>query len=181
MSVVVLGAVSGAATVGVAARGGHQDRGDADREEGGPKPVGSPTGTGSFTGTISAKRVLRWKLTFKGLTGPTAGAHIHLGKPGKTGPVAVVLCNNVCKSPKSGTATLTPAQLKAIRSGGAYVNVHTTKNPNGEIRGQIAVTSRHRWDSPCGWPESPTSGGDPVGQARGVDARAGGSRLLARI
>ena len=51
-----------------------------------------------------------------------------------------MLCGNVCKSPKSGRATLTAAQLKAIRSGGAYVNVHTTKNPNGEIRGQIAVT-----------------------------------------
>jgi len=141
MSVVVLGAMSGAATVGVAARGDTTRIAatlTAKKEV--PKPVGSPKGTGSFTGTISAKRVLRWKLTFKGLTGPTAGAHIHLGKPGKAGPVAIVLCANVCKSPKSGRATLTAAQLKAIRSGGAYANVHTTKNPNGEIRGQIAVT-----------------------------------------
>ena len=140
MSVVVLGAVSGAATVGVAAQGDTRIAATLTAKKEVPKPVGSPKGTGTFTGTISAKRVLSWKLTFKGLTGPTAGAHIHLGKPGKTGPVAIVLCANVCKSPKSGRATLTAAQLKAIRSGGAYANVHTTKNPNGEIRGQIAVT-----------------------------------------
>ena len=139
MSVVVLGAMSGAATV-VAARGDTRIAATLTAKKEVPKPVGSPKGTGSFTGTISAKRVLSWKLTFKGLTGPTAGAHIHLGKPGKAGPVAIVLCSSVCKSPKSGTATLTVAQLKAIRSGGAYVNVHTTKNPSGEIRGQIAVT-----------------------------------------
>ena len=104
-----------------------------------PKPVGSPKGTGSFTGTINAKRVLSWRLTFKGLTSAPAGAHIHIGKPGKAGPVAIVLCGTTCSSPKTGRAKLTAAQAKAIRTGGAYVNVHTTRNPSGEIRGQISV------------------------------------------
>jgi hypothetical protein len=27
--------------------------------------------------------------------------------------------------------------MSAIKKGDAYVNVHTTKNPNGEIRGQL--------------------------------------------
>lgn len=104
-----------------------------------PKPTGSPKGTGRFTGTIGKGRVLRWKLTFTGLSSATAGAHIHIGKPGKTGPVAVVLCGTVCTSPMRGRATLTAAQVTAIRAGGAYVNVHTVKNPSGEIRGQIAI------------------------------------------
>jgi hypothetical protein len=139
-SVAVLGAVGGGAAL-VAAAGGTTTIGaslNAKKEV--PKPVGSPKGTGSFTGSIGAKRVLNWKLTFKGLTGPAAGAHIHLGKRGKAGPVAVVLCGTVCKSPKSGKATLTAAQLTAIKTGGAYVNVHTAKNPGGEIRGQLALT-----------------------------------------
>lgn len=58
------------------------------------------------------------------------------GRPGKAGGVSVPLCGP-CKSGVSGTATLTAAQKKAILGGGAYVNVHTAKNPSGEIRGQI--------------------------------------------
>jgi hypothetical protein len=60
-------------------------------------------------------------------------------KVGAIGPVMVPLCGP-CKSPASGTATgLTADQIKTLTSGGAYVNVHTAKNPNGEIRGQITV------------------------------------------
>ena len=139
MSVAALGALGGAATV-VASGTTTRVAATLTAKKEVPAPTGSPVGTGRFTGSISAKRVLSWKLTFAGLTSPTAGAHIHLGKPGKTGPVAIVLCGTVCRSPVRGRATLTVGQLKAIRSGGAYVNVHTTTNPSGEIRGQIAVT-----------------------------------------
>lgn len=138
MGVAALGAAGGA-VVGVAASGGTAVSATLTAKKEVPKPTGSPKGTGTFTGTISAKKVLKWKLTFTGLTSAPAGAHIHIGKPGKTGPVAIVLCGSVCRSPKSGTATLTAAQLKAIKAGGAYVNVHTTKNPGGEIRGQVTV------------------------------------------
>lgn len=139
MSVAVLGAVGGAATVAAGAGGTTAVTATLTAKKEVPAPTGSPKGAGTFTGTIGAKRVLTWKLTFKGLTGAAAGAHIHLGAPGKAGPVAVVLCGTVCRSPKTGRATLTPAQLRAIRAGGAYVNVHTRKNPAGEIRGQIAI------------------------------------------
>ena len=139
MGVATLGAVGGAVTAGVAAGGSTTIAATLTAKKEVPKPVGSPKGTGSFTGTIGPKRVLHWRLTFRGLTSAPAGAHIHLGRRGKAGPVAIVLCGRVCRSPVAGRATLTAAQLTAIRSGGAYVNVHTTKNPSGEIRGQIAV------------------------------------------
>jgi hypothetical protein len=34
---------------------------------------------------------------------------------------------------------LSPALARAIKSGGAYVDVHTKKNQRGEIRGQIRL------------------------------------------
>lgn len=103
-----------------------------------PHPKGVSAGaSGHFDGTLVGT-TLKWTLTFAHLSGPASAAHIHLGVRGKSGPVAVSLCGP-CKSPVSGTATVTGAQIKSMTSGGAYVNVHTAKNPNGEIRGQITL------------------------------------------
>src|SRR3954469_2396593 len=103
-----------------------------------PKPTVKDAGAhGSFTATLAGKK-LKWKLTFSGLTGPATAAHIHIGAMGKAGPVAVALCGP-CKSGAHGTATLSAALLKKIDKHLAYVNVHTAKNPAGEIRGQVAA------------------------------------------
>jgi hypothetical protein len=37
----------------------------------------------------------------------------------------------------SGTTVLTADQVKDLLAGKEYTNVHTAKNPGGEIRGQI--------------------------------------------
>ena len=42
-----------------------------------------------------------------------------------------------CKSPVTGTVNVTGAMRKDFTKHLLYVNVHTAKNPNGEIRGQI--------------------------------------------
>jgi hypothetical protein len=93
--------------------------------------------TGSFTGDITGHK-LTWTLKFSKLTGPATAAHIHLGGMGVSGNVVVPLCGP-CKSPMKGTATLTKALLKDLKVHKLYVNVHTAKNPNGEIRGQLAL------------------------------------------
>ena len=110
-----------------------------------PKPVGAkPSAVGLFTAKLveqsngSAK--LTWRLTFKNLTGAAGSAHIHLGKPGKAGPVALALCGP-CKSGQKGSGVLTKAQWSAVEHGGGYVNVHTAKNAGGEIRGQVKSSS----------------------------------------
>jgi hypothetical protein len=103
-----------------------------------PAPKGAK-GTGSFTGTLTGRKLV-WKLTWGTLSGPANAAHIHLGKAGKAGNVAVPLCAGAtCKSGIHGTVTLKAAVLKALKAGGTYVNIHTAKNPAGEIRGQIAA------------------------------------------
>jgi hypothetical protein len=92
---------------------------------------------GTFTGTLTGTK-LTWKLTFAKLTGPATAAHIHLGKMEQEGNVVVPLCTP-CKSPMTGTATISASLLKTIQKHGTYVNVHTAKNPNGEIRGQLVA------------------------------------------
>lgn len=100
---------------------------------------GAPHAKGTFTATVNGTKV-SWKLTFSGLTGPANAAHIHKGKAGVSGPVVVSLCGP-CRSGQHGTAKVPSALAKQIAKGpaGFYVNVHTAKNQNGEIRGQLQL------------------------------------------
>jgi Cu/Zn superoxide dismutase len=103
-----------------------------------PAPKGGK-GTGAFTATLTGNKLV-WKLTWGTLSGAANAAHIHLGKVGKAGNVAVPLCAGAtCKSGVHGTVTLKAAVTKALKAGGTYVNIHTAKNPAGEIRGQVAA------------------------------------------
>ena len=101
-----------------------------------PAPKAAARAAGLFTASFSG-RSLTWRLTFTRLTGKALAAHIHLGKPGVAGPVAVPLCGP-CASGAHGKVTVTANVRTALLAAGAYVNVHTAKNPGGEIRGQIA-------------------------------------------
>jgi hypothetical protein len=107
-----------------------------------PKPRVGGGARGSFAGGLvrnGAGGRLSWRLSFQGLSGSAAASHIHIGKRGKAGPVAVALCGP-CRSGVRGTATLNGKAVTALLAGGAYVNVHTARNAAGEIRGQIART-----------------------------------------
>jgi hypothetical protein len=69
---------------------------------------------------------------------PTA-AHIHEGAAGANGPVIVPL-NKISERAfvAPDGAKLTEAQYAAYKAGNLYVNVHSAKFPNGEVRAQIA-------------------------------------------
>jgi hypothetical protein len=109
-----------------------------------PKPTGVRTGAvGRFTGKafeLENDRVrVRWRLTFSKLSGRAVAAHIHSGRAGRAGGVLAPLCAP-CRSGQRGTATMSHAQLRTLRRGRAYVNVHTKRNAAGEIRGQIRAS-----------------------------------------
>jgi hypothetical protein len=61
-----------------------------------------------------------------------------VGTPGRSGDVVIALCT-ACQSESKGTADVPASALQALLTGRTYVNVHTKKNPNGEIRGQLYV------------------------------------------
>jgi hypothetical protein len=94
--------------------------------------------------------------------GVVTASHIHIGARSTTGAVSVFFCGGGGRAPcptPSGTVTgtITPANIigpaaqginageptafaelvRAIRAGYTYANVHTTRFPTGEIRGQI--------------------------------------------
>ena len=109
-----------------------------------PKSKAPAGAGGSFTAKSTETKsatTFHWVLRFHGLSGKAVAAHVHLGKKGKAGPVAVALCGP-CKNGQSGTVKISSAVESALEKGGAYVNVHTAKNGAGEIRGQIKLTGK---------------------------------------
>lgn len=95
-------------------------------------------------------RSLRFELEAEDLEGKAAAAHVHLGRRGSEGPVILTLRQSSFRLPLRGTMTrakFTPAgdvksfagAVKAMKAGRTYTNLHTSKFPAGEIRGQNRV------------------------------------------
>jgi hypothetical protein len=125
----------------------------------------STTGGGSFHAKIANDgESFSWTLSYEALEGSVLQSHIHFGAPAITGGISIFLCSNLGNGPAgtqlcpaspatiSGTATaadvigptgqgIEPGAfdeiVAAMRSGFAYANVHSSKWPGGEIRGQL--------------------------------------------
>lgn len=129
-----------------------------------PLTILSP-GTGTLQLSIdTAAATIKYTLSYSGVTTPVTQAHIHFGKKHTAGGIIAFLCSNLA-NPPAGTppcpqfegtvsGTITAGQVvaqeqqnfsggdfnalvSAIVSETSYANVHTTKFPAGEIRGQI--------------------------------------------
>lgn len=123
-------------------------------------PSGASASTASTSaggGLIPPGLTVSFKLEVTNMTNITA-AHIHLGAMGQNGPVIYPLFTGPVKN-GSFTGVLAEGPLvesnltgpyqgktfadlvTAVLTGQTYVNVHTTANPNGEIRGQIVIST----------------------------------------
>jgi hypothetical protein len=110
---------------------------------------------------------IRFRLSYRDLEGAVTQAHIHLGQERVAGGISVWLCGNPSAtvippagtqpcppSPATITGTIEPDDvvgptgqgidpgefdelLDAIDAGVTYANVHSTRFPAGEIRGQL--------------------------------------------
>ena len=129
-------------------------------------PSVSTPAEGVFQVHVSSDRShFDYVLQYKNLQGTVQQAHIHFAQTAVNGPIVVWLCGTATNPGPAGTqpcpqqGTLNgsigaaqvlaspPAQqlaagevdelVRAMRNGAAYVNVHTSLSPGGEIRGQV--------------------------------------------
>ena len=129
-------------------------------------PAVSSAATGRFKASIDkASNTIRYELSYAGLEGDVRQSHIHIGQRGVNGGITIWLCQTAANvspiattplCPQSGSvngvvsaadvigpvgqgiaATEITKVLAAVRAGVAYVNVHSSRFPAGEIRGQL--------------------------------------------
>jgi hypothetical protein len=102
-------------------------------------PPKDTKGTGTADVSLdTVTKVLSWKVDYSGLTGPATMAHFHgPAAPGTAAPPVVTLTGSLA-SPISGSAAITDGQIGDLRGGLWYINIHTSKYPGGEIRGQLS-------------------------------------------
>jgi len=98
-------------------------------------PPAKTEGTGSGSFRIAEDRTITGSVTTKGVAGTMA--HIHQAATGKNGPVIVPLTKNGDTYSVPAGRKLTEAQMKALKAGELYVNVHSNKYKGGEVRAQL--------------------------------------------
>lgn len=103
-------------------------------------PAVASSGSGKVDAVLNKDtNLLRWQLSYEGLSGPATAGHFHgPALVGANAGVALPFTGPIT-SPMSGQATLTPAQAADLMAGKWYANIHTAKFPGGEIRGQMTA------------------------------------------
>jgi CHRD domain/IPTL-CTERM motif len=114
----------------------------ANLQPGNEVPPVTSTATGTALVGIIGGNVV-WNLNVTNLNNVIAG-HIHRGAVGVNGPVVVNFAPafNPAGNARGSTA-IDPVLASEISNNpaGFYVNIHTTQNPGGEIRGPLAITA----------------------------------------
>jgi hypothetical protein len=99
--------------------------------------VATPATASAAISLDPAAKKLEWTITWSKLSGAPTMAHFHGPAGAGVNAPPVITLQGSLDSPISGSAVLTDAQIADLRQGHWYVNIHTAKNPKGEIRGQV--------------------------------------------
>jgi hypothetical protein len=131
-------AVTGAAALLVACQSMSPMTGEQQVTLSGASEVPPVTTAAAGTGTVTIKedRSVSARITVTGMA--ATASHIHEGAAGGNGPVIVPFVktgDNTFAAPDG--AKLTEAQYASYKAGNLYVNVHSAKNPGGEVRAQL--------------------------------------------
>jgi uncharacterized protein (DUF1800 family) len=107
-------------------------------------------GTGTSTLLLSADALsARVQFSFSNLTTPRTAGHIHgPADPGTSGPILFDLDTAPAQPDGSriwvfapSGATTVAQIVQALRSGRLYINIHSSRYPNGEIRGHYRLAA----------------------------------------
>jgi hypothetical protein len=124
---------------------------DATQETPAPNLAGATSPQGRFW-LIDNGTTLTYYMEWSGLSSNVTQAHIHRAAAGTPGPVIVPLTvvtrssGTIAGTIDMGVADVAPAANETVspdslrtllNNGNAYVNIHTTNNGAGEIRGQV--------------------------------------------
>ena len=99
-------------------------------------PPVTTSASGSAAVTVNADRTITARITVTGMT--ATASHIHEGSSSVAGPVIVPFTksgDNTFVAPAG--SKFTESQYAAFKAGNTYVNVHSARNPPGEVRGQL--------------------------------------------
>ena len=126
-------------------------------------PPNNTPATGSFAATIHADGTITFTFTYANLSAAPSQAHIHFGRNNVNGGVMIFLCGGgaqpACPAALSSTFTGTIMSANVVGPAGqgvtagdlasalrlivkdhqGYANIHNSKFPGGEIRGQLRV------------------------------------------
>jgi len=109
-----------------------------------PPVLTAGTGTASVNITCEGTEA-EYVITVNGLTGPITAAYFQNAGAGANGPVARTFTSDFVGNTASGvwsvldSEPLTPALVHELIAGNIYLNIHTTQNPDGEVRGQLIL------------------------------------------
>ena len=106
-------------------------------------PPVTTTARGSGSATITDAGIV-FITTFTGLSGAPTGTHFHNAPAGSPGPVVRDLAGNLTGNNLIGawkrtetSSAITNAFIAEAYNQLLYMNIHTSANPSGEIRGQL--------------------------------------------
>jgi len=103
-------------------------------------PVDTPSQGVALVLLVKETNTVCYRISYSPLSSTEILAHFHgPAAPGQNAPILVNITPSPSPvgSPKHGCVPFTKDQVKLLNKGLLYINVHTTTNPTGEIRGQV--------------------------------------------
>ncbi len=112
-----------------------------------------------FQGGKENQKSLSWFIRASVSADSVEAVHIHHGQPGETGPVLYTFRGGSSgpddvitqRGPTlwGGSTEGYEELFEAVLAGNAYLDVHTTAEPDGIVRGQLSVVMQSDWHDSC--------------------------------